>query len=258
MGLGARVAEVGVPVVIRTDGADSRVVTVPKSVFVFLLVRGAPDGIKNVLALLWGLWSEVRSNGAAMGPHYRLVVLRAPLSRGRQRSSRGDGLEGNTSRFSISCVTDSPFGEILFTQWSILIQIDIQNFTVALLRGCFLCSIFSSAFLKTDEHWARRHDDRGRFLTARSFGGSVEKFVKRLLDNEMRIRRWPTDGLLSRRRKGRMVAAQVREPRNPLLRRNREIVAEDGESRRLEMIQEPDRNIGDRLPVDKIRRVVLT
>lgn len=84
MSLGARVADVRVPVIIcRTDGADNRVVSVPKSVFVFLLACGAPDGIKNVLALWRGLRSEVRPNGATMGPHYRLVVLGAPLGRGR-------------------------------------------------------------------------------------------------------------------------------------------------------------------------------
>jgi hypothetical protein len=211
-----------------------------------------------VLVLRRRLWSKVRPNWAAMRPHYRLVVLRAPLGRGRQRSPRGDGLEGNASRFRVSCIADSSLGKILLTQWAVLIQIDIQNFVVALLRGSLLCGMFSSAFLEANEHRTRRQGYRTCFITAGSFGGSVEKFVERLLDYEMRIRRWPTDGLLSRRGKGGMVAAQVREPRNPLLRRNREIVAEDGQSRRLETIQEPDRNIGDRLPVDKIRRAVLT
>lgn len=35
-------------------------------------------------------------------------------------------------------------------------------------------------------------------------------------------------------------------------------MTEDGQSGRLETIQEPDGDIGDGLPVDKIRRAVLT
>ena len=245
MRLGACVT-ISVPVVIcRTDGANERVVPIPGSVFVFILVRRTPDGVKDVLALRLRLWGKVRSNRAAVRPHDWLVMFRAPLGRGRQRSSKGNGLEGNTGRFCVSCVADSSFREILLAQWAVLIQIDIQNLTIALLRGRFLCGMISSALFKTDEHRARRKDDRRCFITTRSFGGGVKKFVERLLDDEMRIRRWPTDGLLSRRGKGRMVATQVREPRNPLLRGNREIVAEDSQSRRLETIQELDRNVGD-------------
>lgn len=101
------------------------------------------------------------------------------------------------SRLRVSCVTDSPLREILLTQWAVLIQIDIQNFVVALLRGRLPCGMFSFALLETNEHWTGRQDDRRRFVTA-SFGRSVKKFFERLLDYEMRIRRWPTDGLLSR------------------------------------------------------------
>ena len=86
----------------------------------------------------------------------------------------------------------------------------------------------------------------------------MKKFVERLLNYEMGIRRWPTDGLLGRRGKRRMIATQVGKPRNPFLRRNREIVTEDGQSRRFKVIQEPDGNMGDRLPVDKIRTMALT
>ena len=84
MRLGAEVTEVSVSVVVgRTDGADEGVVTIPNSMLVFLLARRAPDRIENVLVFRRGLWSKVRPNRAAMRPHYWLVVLRAPLGRGR-------------------------------------------------------------------------------------------------------------------------------------------------------------------------------
>jgi hypothetical protein len=181
MRLGA--TKVRIPVVIRrTDGTDKGVISISGSVIVFLLVRGAPDRIKDMLTLRRWLRSEVRPNGAAMGPHDWLVVFRTPLGRRRQRPSRGDGFEGNASQFCVPCIADRSLGEIFLTQWTILIQIDIQNFFVALFHGSLLCGVFSSAFLKSNEHWCRRQDDRTSFATMGGFGGSTEKFVERLLD----------------------------------------------------------------------------
>ena len=84
MRLGARVTKVRIPVVIRrTDGTDEGVISISGSVIVFLLVRGAPDRIKDMLTLRRWLRSEIRPNGAAMGPHDWLVVFRTPLGRRR-------------------------------------------------------------------------------------------------------------------------------------------------------------------------------
>jgi len=119
--LGAGVTKVRVPILIcRTDGTEG-IISVRESVFVFLLARGAPDGIKDVLALRRRLWSKVRPNGAAVRPHYWLVVLRAPLGRGGQHSSMCGGFESHTRGFRVFRIADSPFGEIFFTQWAILI-----------------------------------------------------------------------------------------------------------------------------------------
>ena len=121
MRLGARVSEVRVPVVVgRRDDTHERIVSIPMRVFVLLLTRRAPDGINDVLTLRW-LGSKVRPNWAAVRPHDWLVVLRAPLRRGRQRSSGGNGLEGDTSQFCVACVANSSLGEVLLAQWAVLI-----------------------------------------------------------------------------------------------------------------------------------------
>lgn len=114
--LGTSVPEVRVPVVVRRrDGAHEGIVSVPKSVFICLLVHGTPDGISDMLKLRRWLRSKVRPNLATMSPHDWLVVLGTPLRRGRQRPSRGNGLEGHASEFCIACIADSSFGKILFT-----------------------------------------------------------------------------------------------------------------------------------------------
>lgn len=52
MRLRTEVPEVRVSVVVRrTDGAHERIISIPGDMFVFLLARGAPDRIKNMLAL---------------------------------------------------------------------------------------------------------------------------------------------------------------------------------------------------------------
>lgn len=224
--LGTRVPEVRV--VHRRDGAHEGIISVPKSVFIFLLVRGTPDGISDMLKLRRWLRSKVRPNLATMRPHDWFVVLGTPLRRGRQRPSRGNGLEGHASGFCIACVADSSFGKILFTQWAILIQVNVQNFVVALLRSGFFGGMLSFPLFKTDEHRARGQDYRANFIPTGSLDGGVKKFVNCALNYEMRICRWPTDGLLSRRGKRRMVTTQMGKPRDPLLRRYREIVTEDG------------------------------
>src|ERR1700742_5032983 len=114
---------------------------------VLLLVHGAPHRIKDMLTLR-RLRGEVGPNWTVVSPHDRLVMLRAPLRRGWQRSLRGDGLEGNTSRFRVPRIADAPFGEVLLTQLTVFVQIDIQNLVVALLRGSLLRGVLPLAFFK--------------------------------------------------------------------------------------------------------------
>ena len=80
-----------------------------------------------------------------------------------QMRRMGLGLEGNTNRFSVSCVADSSFGEILIHSSHNGASSSKLIFKISLL----LCSgdMFSSAILKTDERWARRQDDRRHFVT---------------------------------------------------------------------------------------------
>ena len=110
------VTKVRVPVIVRrTDGTDEGIISISESMFVFLLACRTPNGIKDVLTFRRWSRSKVGPNGAALGPHYWLVVFRAPFGRGRQRSFRGNRLEGNTSRFRVPCTADSSFGEVLLT-----------------------------------------------------------------------------------------------------------------------------------------------
>lgn len=134
-----------------------------------------------------------------MGPHNGFVVLGTPFCGRRQRSSRGDGLEGNASQVRFTCIADPPLGEILLAQWAVLIEVDVQNFVIALLSSGLLRSVLPFAILETNKHRLWGHDYRIDFVAMGGINGGMKKFVERLLDDEMRIRRWPTDGLLSGR-----------------------------------------------------------
>lgn len=115
MSLVAGVAQVRVPIIVRrTDDTNEGVVTISESVLVLFLVRRTPHRIKDLLTLR-RLWGEVGPNWTVVSPHDWFVVLRAPFGRGRQRSLRGDGFEGNTSRFRVPRSADASLGEVLLT-----------------------------------------------------------------------------------------------------------------------------------------------
>lgn len=99
--MGTGVSEARVPVVVRrTDGARERIVSVPKSMFVFLIAYGAPNRVNHLL-VLGRLWSKVRAGWTIMRPHDWLVVFWAPFGRGRQRSSSSNGLERDASQLRV-------------------------------------------------------------------------------------------------------------------------------------------------------------
>ncbi len=52
-----------------------------------------------------------------------------------------------------------------------------------------------------------------------------------------------------------MVAHEVSKPVRPLLRRDGQVILEDLESKRLQVVQRADRNVGDGMPAEDMRNV---